>query len=106
MTNLIPPATLHVGFFEHFETVAGLLRDTGARRVGSREFVLDRPMSPQQVVALLQLLAYSDADANQPVRLDVPRLNQGVYSARSRELYDWWGTVGAKPWLAESPEGT
>lgn len=106
MTNLNTPATLHVGFFENFETVAGLLRDTGARRAGSREFVLDRPMSPQQVVALLQLLEYSAADANHPVRLDVPRLNRGVYSARSRELYDWWGTVDTKPWLAESPEGT
>ncbi|MFJ7990353.1 hypothetical protein [Streptomyces sp. NPDC096351] len=106
MTDTPKPATLHLGFFENFETVAGLLKDSGARRTDSRDFALDRPMTPAQVVALLQLLQYSRADANTPVRLEVPRLDERAYAARSEELYAWWGTIDKKPWLAEPlPEG-
>ncbi|MEU9703024.1 hypothetical protein [Streptomyces sp. NPDC047981] len=104
MTDTTPAVKLKLGFFEDFLTVAGLLKDTGARRVDSRDFVIDKPMSAAEVVALVQLLVYSHNDANRPVRAaTTPRLNERTYRDRSEELYDWWGTVDQKPWLNSSP---
>lgn len=91
MTPKAPTIRLHLGFFENFETVAGLLRDTGARREGSRLFVIDNDMSVEQVTALVQLLEYSRQDANRPVKVEVSPL--APYAGQSAELYAWWGTV-------------
>jgi hypothetical protein len=105
MTDDTPSVKLRLSFFEDFETVAGLVRDTGARRTDSRDFVLDRPMQPAQLIALLRLLEYSRQDANQPVHVVemTPQPPLSSYRERSEELYAWWGTVDQKPWLTDSP---
>lgn len=96
MTSQPPQIRLHLGFFEDFETVAGLLRNTGARREGSRLFVIDGDMTAAQATALVRLLEYSLQDANRPVKVEttppVPR-GSHPYASRSAELHAWWGTV-------------
>jgi hypothetical protein len=89
-----PVIRLRLGGFEDFETMAGLLRDTGARREESRLFVIDRDMTIEQVAALVKLLEYSRQDANRPVKVEIdPPLSFGAYDDESEALYSWWGTV-------------
>ncbi len=54
-----PHIRIHVEFFEDFPTVVGLLRETGARRIASRDFVLEGPMALDQVAALVELQTQS-----------------------------------------------
>ncbi|SER39446.1 hypothetical protein [Streptomyces qinglanensis] len=77
---------LRLGFFEGFEVVTGLLRDSGAHRIESRCFVLDRDMDPGQTTALVQLLEYSHRHVSHPVRVEAPTVNGAAYSAQSAEL--------------------
>lgn len=96
MTSQPPQIRLRLGFFEDFETVAGLLRATGARREESRLFVIDGGMTAEQATALVRLLEYSRQDANRPVKVETtPPVPHGShpYASRSAELYAWWGTV-------------
>ncbi|MFI0929604.1 hypothetical protein ACH4TP_37635 [Streptomyces sp. NPDC021012] len=101
MTENMQVVRLRLSYFDDFTTVAGLLRDSGARRTDSREFVLDRPMTPAQVVALFQLMEHSRQDHGF-LTVVTPRLPNGAYWERHHELDAWWGTVNKKPWLAES----
>lgn len=86
-----PHVRIDLGFFKSFPTVAGLLRDTGARRVGARTFILDGDCSADQTAALMALLQHSrDRENSDPVKVTVvrptPRYDEN-------ELIDWWGTV-------------
>lgn len=101
MTENTQVVKLRLSYFDDFATVAGLLRDSGARRIDSREFVLDRPMTPAQVVALFQLMEHSRQDHGF-LTVDVPHLPDMAYWKRHHELDTWWGTVNKKPWLTES----
>lgn len=96
MTSEPHQIRLHLGFFEDFETYAGLLRDTGARREGSRLFVIDKGMTVQQVTALVRLLEYSRQDVNRPVKVETsPPVR---YADQSDDLHTWWGTVNDPGW--------
>lgn len=89
-----PTIRLTLGFFEDFNTVAGLLHDTGARRVGSRVFEIAGDMNVHQTAALVELLEYSHNDANMPVKVEIlPEPDRRRHVVRSEQLYDWWGTV-------------
>lgn len=85
---------IKLGFFKDFPTVAGLLRDSGARREGARLFVIDSDMTAAQVAALTRLLRYHDRDGNKPVTVEIdPPLPVGHYGDQFGELTEWWGTV-------------
>ncbi|KIF66217.1 hypothetical protein HY68_36490 [Streptomyces sp. AcH 505] len=94
MTPTAPHIRLRLGFFEDFPTVAGLLRDTGARPEGPRLFVIDGPMTVGQATALVRLLEYSRRDVNHPVTVEtdppVPTGSGSPYAAVSDELHVWW----------------
>jgi hypothetical protein len=98
-TTTAPSVELRLGFFEDFHMVAGLLRDTGARRTDSRVFLLDQPMSPEQVLALVHLIEFDRRWGSQALTVvPTPRLPTTPYSTMSAELHAWWGTVDEKPW--------
>ncbi|MFI9079132.1 hypothetical protein ACIGW8_22125 [Streptomyces sioyaensis] len=89
-----PTIRIELSFFKDFPTVAGLLRDTGARRTGARTFVLDGDMTAEQVAALMRLVLHSRGDRSNPVAVTVePPLTVGMYGAASEDLHAWWGTV-------------
>lgn len=103
MAENITGIRLRLGFFEDFEVFAGLVRDTGARRISSRDFVLDQDMKIEQVVSLVRLLRRSERDANHPVSVETfPPLPSSHYRGQSEDLYDWWGTVADRKW--EQPD--
>ncbi|MFB9558567.1 hypothetical protein [Streptomyces roseoviridis] len=102
MTDTKPSVRLQLAYVDDFLTVAGLLRDTGARRTDSRVFVLDQPMSAAQVLALVQLLQFDRAQGNAITVQTTPRLRPRAYWDRQDELYAWWGTVDQKPWLNQA----
>ncbi|MEV7470258.1 hypothetical protein AB0O20_27695 [Streptomyces kronopolitis] len=89
-----PSIRIDLSFFKDFPIVAGLVRDTGARRTGARTFVLDDDMAAEQVAALMRLVLYSRREPGDPVTVTVePPLTAGAYGGASEELYAWWGTV-------------
>ncbi|MFD9517925.1 hypothetical protein [Streptomyces sp. NPDC059979] len=92
MTTETHAVRLRLSFFEDFCTVAGLLRDTGARREASRIFVIDSDLSPAQTMALVQLLEYSRKDANHPVHVETSSRIPN-YQDQNAELLAWWGTI-------------
>ncbi|MFD3941773.1 hypothetical protein [Streptomyces sp. NPDC058579] len=95
---------LRLGYFKDFCNVAGLLRDTGARRTDSRVFVADHTMSAHQVLALVQLLEFDRRWGHGAVTVETtPRLPFRPYSTMGDELASWWGTVDEKPWLTWMP---
>jgi hypothetical protein len=98
MTSEPHQIRLHLGFFEDFETYAGLLRGTGARREGSRLFVIDKGMTIEQATALVRLLEHSRQDVNRPVKVETTPASRGC-ADRSDDLYRWWGTVNDPSWL-------
>ncbi|MEU6979615.1 hypothetical protein [Streptomyces sp. NPDC046371] len=102
MTDTQPSVRLQLAYIYDFPTVAGLLRDTGARRIDSRLFVLDQPMTPSQVLALVQLLQFDRKAKTPAITLETaPRLSTTAYWDREEETLAWWGTVDEKLWLAE-----
>lgn len=88
-----PTIRLTLGYFEHFELVAGLLRETSAKRIDSRVFVIEGDMNIRQVAALVQLLEHSRTDVNHPVKVEISPADESRFHKQSDELYDWWGTV-------------
>ncbi|MFI2184602.1 hypothetical protein [Streptomyces sioyaensis] len=89
-----PSILIELSFFKDFPTVAGLLRDTGARRTGARTFVIDSDMTVQQVAALMRLMLYSRGERSDPVTVTVnPPLTVGAYITAGEDLHAWWGTV-------------
>ncbi|MET7622364.1 hypothetical protein [Streptomyces sp. NPDC005408] len=96
MTTQTPSVRLQLGFFKDFATVAGLLRETGARREGPRLFVIDQDMSPAQAVALVRLLEYSRRDPNNPVKVSTTPTVLPRHTPSQQQFGDlvaWWGTV-------------
>lgn len=83
-----------LGFFEDFPTVAGLLRETGARREGARLFVIDGDMSVEQVAALVRLMEHSRRnEGSDPVKVEVLPRQRNSFGEQWGELEKWWGTV-------------
>ncbi|WP_030237622.1 hypothetical protein [Streptomyces sp. NRRL S-350] len=94
-----PRIRITLAFFKDFPTVAGLLRETGARRVGSREFVLEEPMALPQVAALIELQQHSRRQDSNPVTVTIePKPSEHRFYEQQDELDAWWGTVDAPNW--------
>ncbi len=96
-----PCIRITLKFFEDFPAVAGLLRETGARRVSSREFVLEGPMTLAQVASLVELQRHSrHQEVSDPVKVTVePKPNEHRFYEQQSELDEWWGTVQSPNWL-------
>ncbi|MFE5614114.1 hypothetical protein [Streptomyces sp. NPDC056524] len=87
MTGNTPSVQLHLGPFENFAMVTGLLRDTGARRTHERVFVLEESMTAEQVLALVHLLEFDRRWCSPAITVvPTPRLLTSPYSTTRNEL--------------------
>ncbi|WP_328959049.1 hypothetical protein [Kitasatospora purpeofusca] len=95
-----PRIRINLRFFEDFDTVVGLVRATGGRRTASRDFVLEGPMTLDQVAALVELQRHRrHHEASDPVTVTVePIPDRSRFMAQQDELAQWWGTVDQPNW--------
>ncbi len=85
-----PAIRMNLDGIEDFTTAAALLRAAGARRLrqgrNSRTFVIDQPLTPQQVAALLCFVDHGRAEGF--LNLTV---NPGEIDENGAE--EWWETA-------------
>lgn len=83
-----------MGGVESFEETVTAIRATGARGVGggSRQFLIDQPMTPDQVAALWNL---NTGDRDNPVRIEFK--NEPETPELADDVYDWWHAENDKP---------
>lgn len=82
-----------MGGAESFEETAAAIRATGARGAGggSRQFVIDTPITAEQVAALWQL---NTQDPDNPVTIEIkgyPEIDPG------EDIFNWWHAENDQP---------
>lgn len=83
-----------MGGVESFEETVAAIRASGARGVGgnSRQFVIDGPMTPEQIAALWNL---DTSDHDNPVRVEFK--DEPEPADPGDDVYDWWHAENDKP---------